>query len=105
MSVKTDYSISVGDIIATLSILFAIYQFRKQMALSRQEHVDSQKETWFLNVIVLPQLPEIKGFYKALSKNVFKTQNKQVPIQLLALFCVSGFYGVLYNGAFCDSPC
>ena len=67
MSVKTDYSISVGDIIATLSILFAIYQFRKQMALSRREHVDSQKETWFLNVIVLPQLPEIKGFYKVLS--------------------------------------
>lgn len=76
MSVKTDYSISVGDIIATLSILFAIYQFRKQMALSRQEHVDSQKETWFLNVIVLPQLPEIKGFYKALSKNVLKHRTK-----------------------------
>lgn len=70
MSVKTDYSISVGDIIATLSILFAIYQFRKQMALSRQEHVDSQKETWFLNVIVLPQLHEIKGFYKSLCENV-----------------------------------
>ena len=76
MSVKTDYSISVGDIIATLSILFAIYQFRKQMALSRQEHVDSQKETWFLNVIVLPQLPEIKGFYKVLSKNVLKHRTK-----------------------------
>lgn len=70
MSVKTDYSISVGDIIAILSILFAVYQFRKQMALSRQEHVDSQKETWFLNVIVLPQLPEIKGFYKSLCETV-----------------------------------
>jgi len=76
MSVKTDYSISVGDIIAILSILFAIYQFRKQMALSRQEHVDSQKETWFLNVIVLPQLPEIKGFYKSLGKNVLKHRKK-----------------------------
>lgn len=76
MSVKTDYSISVGDIIAILSILFAIYQFRKQMALSRQEHVDSQKETWFLNVIVLPQLPEIKGFYKSLGENVLKHRKK-----------------------------
>ena len=76
VGVKTDYSISVGDIIATLSILFAIYQFRKQMALSRQEHIDSQKETWFLNVIVLPQLPEIKGFYKSLSKNVLKHRTK-----------------------------
>lgn len=29
-----------------------------------------------LNVIVLPQLPEIKGFYKVLSKNVLKHRTK-----------------------------
>lgn len=62
MSVKTDYSISVGDIIATLSILFAIYQFRKQMALSRQEHVDSQKESKRLRVYTIAVFSFVRIF-------------------------------------------
>lgn len=74
--IKMDYGISVGDIIACLSILFAIYQFRKQMFLSRKEQMENQKETWFLNVIVLPQLPEIKDFYKALLEKIRKQRRE-----------------------------
>lgn len=68
--IKMDFGVSVGDIIACLSILFAIYQFRRQMSLSRKEQMENQKETWFLNVIVLPQLPEIKAFYKELLRKI-----------------------------------
>lgn len=40
------------------------------MIASRKDHEREQKESWFLNVIVLPLLPEFKTFYDGLVDNV-----------------------------------
>lgn len=68
-------SISIGDILAFCSIMIAIYQFSKQMTASRKEHEQSQKEDWFLNVIVLPELNSIKVFYDSLITDITRRKN------------------------------
>lgn len=65
-SIILEYKISVGDIIALLAFAFAIYQFRKQLALAREDRLLHQREEWFLQVIVLPHLEHIDNFYSKL---------------------------------------
>ena len=65
-SIILEYKISVGDIIALLAFAFAIYQFRKQLALAREDRLLHQREEWFLQVIVLPHLEHIDAFYSSL---------------------------------------
>ncbi len=74
-SVSIQGEISFGDLLATVSIFLAVYQFRKQMIASRKEHEMEQKETWFLNVIVLPLLPEFKTFYNNLVDKIKEQRN------------------------------
>lgn len=69
-SISIQKDISFGDLLAAVSIFLAVYQFRKQMIASRKDHEREQKESWFLNVIVLPLLPEFKKFYDGLVDNV-----------------------------------
>lgn len=74
-SIKINWTISIGDIIAFATILIGIYQFNKQAKLSRKEKDLTQRETWFLNVIVEPQLPLLDEFYQALIKEISKQRN------------------------------
>lgn len=64
------WSLSLGEaltiICAIISVWIAIKQFNKTMNETRKLSVITQKETWFLNVIVLPQLEPINDFYKEL---------------------------------------
>lgn len=69
-SISIQKDISFGDLLAAVSIFLAVYQFRKQMIASRKDHEREQKESWFLNVIVLPLLPGFKEFYDGLVDNV-----------------------------------
>lgn len=69
-SISIQKDISFGDLLAAVSIFLAVYQFRKQMIASRKDHEREQKESWFLNVIVLPLLPAFKEFYDGLVDNV-----------------------------------
>lgn len=65
-SIVLEYKISIGDIIALLAFAFAIYQFRKQLAIAREDRSLHQREEWFLQVIVLPHLENIDEFYSNL---------------------------------------
>jgi len=69
-SIILEYKISVGDIIALLAFAFAIYQFRKQLAIAREDREVHQREEWFLQVIVLPHLDHIDEFYSNLITEV-----------------------------------
>ena len=64
------WSLSLGEaltiICVIISVWIAIKQFNKSMNETRKLSVITQKETWFLNVIVLPQLEPINDFYKEL---------------------------------------
>lgn len=55
-------SITLGDILTILGFVIAIWQFTKQMKESRKVNDAAQRENWFLNVIVLPQLDQIMIF-------------------------------------------
>lgn len=55
---------SIAEALTLMGILLAIYQFRKQMKETRNSTLKAQKENWYLNVIVLPQLENIDTFYK-----------------------------------------
>lgn len=65
-SIVLEYKISVGDIIALLAFAFAVYQFKKQLAIAREDREVHQREEWFLQVIVLPHLKDIDKFYSDL---------------------------------------
>ena len=74
-------TITFGD---ALTILFtaiglgiAIYQYRKSSLAAREQAQQNQKETWFLNVIVLPQLDKINNFYICLLNNL-ETDKKDI---------------------------
>ena len=71
-SVKLDKSVSIGDIFAFITILIGIYQFNKQAKINRKERDMAQKETWFLEVIVEPQLSSIDQPYQELIDNITK---------------------------------
>lgn len=70
------WTITFGDILTIVGFGLAIWQFRKQMKVSREANDAAQRETWFLNVIVLPQLNPINEFYKALIQLVIEQQGK-----------------------------
>ena len=57
---------TVGDVLTFLGIAIAIYEYWRNSKESREQALSSQKETWFLNVIVLPQLDSINKFYQDL---------------------------------------
>lgn len=69
-SIVLEYKISIGDVIALLAFAFAIYQFRKQLAIAREDRELHQREEWFLQVIVLPHLENIDEFYSDLINEV-----------------------------------
>lgn len=75
-SFKVTRELSFGDILALCSILIALFQFQKQMKASRKEHEMAQKESWFLNVIILPQLNEIKKFYDKLITEIRQAKDE-----------------------------
>lgn len=75
-SISIQKDISFGDLLAAVSIFLAVYQFRKQMIASRKDHEREQKESWFLNVIVLPLLPEFKEFYDDLVEKIKEQRNR-----------------------------
>ena len=58
----------------TLTIILAIVAAWIAIA----QYKSSKKDTWFLNVIVLPQLPPIKDFYLDLLKNLPKDKDEIV---------------------------
>lgn len=78
-SISIQKDISFGDLLAAVSIFLAVYQFRKQMIASRKDHEREQKESWFLNVIVLPLLPAFKEFYDGLVDNVKEQRGRINP--------------------------
>ena len=65
-----DATVSIGDLLSLfgtlLGLWWAIYQYKKSSKASRDQEQQNQKETWFLNVIVLPQLEPINLFYHSL---------------------------------------
>ena len=65
-----DATVSIGDLLSLfgtlLGLWWAIYQYKKSSKASRDQEQQNQKETWFLNVIVLPQLEPINSFYHGL---------------------------------------
>lgn len=73
---KSYYHLSFNEIItlllAIISVVVAIYQFRKQMYKNREEQRIANKENWFLSVIVLPQIEGVNIFYKELIDDVFE---------------------------------
>lgn len=62
-----DVTVSIGDLLSLfgtlLGLWLAIHQYKKSSKASRDQDQQNQKETWFLNVIVLPQLEPINSFY------------------------------------------
>ena len=65
------WQLSLGE---TLTIILAIVAAWIAIA----QYKSSKKDTWFLNVIVLPQLPPIKDFYLDLLKNLPKDKDEIV---------------------------
>lgn len=51
-------------VVAISGVWIAICQFRKQMRESRESAKQTQKENWYLSVIVLPQIESINAFYR-----------------------------------------
>lgn len=65
-------TISCGEVLTAIctiaGFVIAIKQYKNSEKLSRQQSQRNQRETWFLHVIVLPQLSEINKFYMDLLK-------------------------------------
>ena len=62
-NIQIGSQISIGDLIALSGFAFAIYQFKKQMKMAREDKEKAQRTEWFLNVIVLPHLRGLHNFY------------------------------------------
>ena len=64
---KYDSSITLGDIVAALvtllGFIIAISQYTTQMKASRSSALKLQKENWYLNIIVLPQINNVNSNY------------------------------------------
>ena len=56
------------------------------MVASRKEHLQAQKENWYLSIIVLPELNSIKEFYDDLVKDIISRQNS-----LMTSRCKEGY--------------
>ena len=62
--------IAIGDLIALSAFILAYVQFKKQLALAREDREKAQRAEWFLNVIVLPHLRGLHNFYYDLIEDV-----------------------------------
>lgn len=71
--------VTIGDVLTLIGIIIAIWQFSCSSKESRNQALSNQKETWFLNVIVLPQLDEINQFYQKLIEKI-GADKKQVSV-------------------------
>ena len=64
------WSLNLGDVLTYIltitGLCVALWQFNKQMKETRAQSKINQRQTWFLNVIVVPQLDNIKAFYNEL---------------------------------------
>lgn len=65
-----EWKVTVGDVLTLLGIIVALIEFGVSSHKSRKQELSNQKESWFLNVIVLPQLETINNFYQTLIKNI-----------------------------------
>lgn len=70
------WAITFGDILTIIGFFIATWQFTKQMKEARKVNDAAQRENWFLNVIVLPQLNPIQEFYKELIELVITQQTE-----------------------------
>ena len=62
--------ITIGDVVALSAFILAYVQFKKQLALAREDRDKNQRVEWFLNVIVLPHLRGLHSFYDDLIEDV-----------------------------------
>lgn len=69
-----DCEIRLADVISwgltVVGFIVAIWQFISQMKKDRENRNKENKTTWFLNVIVLPQLDRLHKFYQELIKSI-----------------------------------
>lgn len=65
-----EWKVTVGDALTLLGIIIAIVEYGISSHKTRKQSLSSQKETWFLNVIVLPQLEGINKFYQGLLSDI-----------------------------------
>lgn len=73
--------ISIGDILAFITILIGIYQFKRQAVINRKERELAQKESWFLQVIVEPQLSHLDGLYQKLIDDITRQRSELLRIR------------------------
>ena len=75
-------SVSLGEIITyvltIIGIIVALCQFTRQMKETRDLSAKQQSQTWFLYVIVVPQLDNIKTFYNEIVLRVNELRNELV---------------------------
>lgn len=65
-----ELKVSVGDVLTLIGIVVALIEFGVSSRKSRKQTLKNQKETWFLNVIVLPQLEGINNIYQRIIENL-----------------------------------
>lgn len=65
-----EWKVTVGDVLTFLGIAIAVFEYWKNSKKSRKQAISNQKETWFLHVIVLPQLDGINKFYQELITDI-----------------------------------
>ena len=56
-------AVSFGDLLTMVGFFIAIWQFVKQMKISRNSSNTAQKQQWFLNVIIIPNIGPVNQFY------------------------------------------
>lgn len=56
-------SVSLGDILTIIGMFVSFYVFRKQLKYSREANKQNLRSTWFLEVIVQPNIEMITKFY------------------------------------------
>ena len=63
-------NVSIGDIVSFSALILAYVQFKKQIAIARDDREKKQRAEWYLNVIVMPHLRGIDNFYYDLIEDV-----------------------------------
>ncbi len=72
--------LSCGDLITIVALGIAIWQFSQQMKESRSSAKKLQKENWYLNIIVLPQLEIINNNYIKLIDTILEKRKHLVKV-------------------------
>lgn len=72
---KNYFSLSFNEVLTLLftivGIVFAVWQFQKQLRKNREAQYDVNKKNWYLSVIVIPQLEGINAFFKEFIEDVW----------------------------------